>query len=264
MLADRMRVAIPGGLVRDGARRAEAELRALSGHEEERLAFSRGTPLPARVSELLGACASFGEDVRELIAGDRDYLMLELRRMTLGERYLLVVRCPSGGHVFDVEFAADDVTITRNALHAQTHAAEIGGRTMTFRLPTGADQEAVARLPLPAAVDALFERCAISPAASALDPAERELLAAAMERVAPQAALDLDLTCPECGAAFEEPFDPAAFFFRELRDAGHDLLRDVHELARAYHWNEAEILALSRPRRLAYLQLVHDARGASA
>lgn len=34
------------------------------------------------------------------------------------------------------------------------------------------------------------------------------------------------------------------------------MLRDVHTLARAYHWSERDILALPLPRRLAYLALL--------
>lgn len=34
------------------------------------------------------------------------------------------------------------------------------------------------------------------------------------------------------------------------------LFRDVHRLAKTYHWSEAEILRLERPRRHRYLALL--------
>jgi hypothetical protein len=40
------------------------------------------------------------------------------------------------------------------------------------------------------------------------------------------------------------------------------LLRDIHELARAYHWREPDVLQLSHARRKQYLALIaedHDA-----
>ena len=36
------------------------------------------------------------------------------------------------------------------------------------------------------------------------------------------------------------------------------LLRDVHRLARAYHWSEREILSLTLDRRLGYLLLLEE------
>jgi hypothetical protein len=37
---------------------------------------------------------------------------------------------------------------------------------------------------------------------------------------------------------------------------GDRLLEEVHSIARAYHWSEAEILALPLPRRRRYLDLL--------
>ena len=41
-----------------------------------------------------------------------------------------------------------------------------------------------------------------------------------------------------------------------MRDRARELLRDVHRIARAYHWSERDILALTLQRRLAYLLLL--------
>jgi hypothetical protein len=41
------------------------------------------------------------------------------------------------------------------------------------------------------------------------------------------------------------------------------LLREVHELARAYHWSEADILRLDRRRRRRYLALLESDRDAA-
>jgi len=51
------------------------------------------------------------------------------------------------------------------------------------------------------------------------------------------------------------------FFFAELKVNGGTLLRDVHLLARTYHWSQAEILSLSKQRRTDYIALIeaeHD------
>src|SRR4051812_26138235 len=86
-------VALPGG--------STAELRALSGREEEWLARHRDAPSALTVTRLLDACLmaldgaeTTGDVARRLLVGDRDYLILALRRMTLGDGFQGVVACP--------------------------------------------------------------------------------------------------------------------------------------------------------------------------
>jgi Mor family transcriptional regulator len=128
-------------------------------------------------------------------------------------------------------------------------------------LPTGADQEAVLdslQTKPQDRVAALLARC-LEEGARALAAEEQEQVIAAMERLAPQVDLELELTCPECGHQFVLPFDLAAFFLDETRAGAGALLREVHHMALHYHWSEAEILALTRERRRAYLALLGDA-----
>ncbi|MCA8929894.1 MAG: hypothetical protein KDC18_17680, partial [Alphaproteobacteria bacterium] len=80
-------------------------------------------------------------------------------------------------------------------------------------------------------------------------------VAAAVESLDPLAAIVFALTCPECGTAFETPFDPPAFVWQELAAVASRLLWEVDQLARAYGWPEADILALSPLRRRAYLEI---------
>lgn len=69
----------------------------------------------------------------------------------------------------------------------------------------------------------------------------------------PALAMTFALTCPECGAAMDEVFDPAAWLWAEIEDIARGLLREVVRLARAFGWSEAEILAMPRARRALYL-----------
>ena len=63
----------------------------------------------------------------------------------------------------------------------------------------------------------------------------------------------LALTCPDCSAAFAPRFDITACLWADITVSAGRLLNEVDTLARAYHWSEAEILALSPWRRAAYL-----------
>jgi hypothetical protein len=79
-----------------------------------------------------------------------------------------------------------------------------------------------------------------------------------MAELDPQAELLLDATCPECGAAFTAPFDAGQYLEREMKLASEELFTEVHVLALHYHWAEAEILAMPRPRRRRYLDLLAE------
>jgi hypothetical protein len=66
----------------------------------------------------------------------------------------------------------------------------------------------------------------------------------------------LELRCAACGEAWTEPLDVVSFFVAELDVVARNLLAEVHLLARAYGWREADALALPARRRAAYLELI--------
>ena len=259
---------MPGGLVLDDGRRlGRAELRPLTGREEEWVTQHAATPSAHLASKLLSACFVRLEDepvnseiIGKLLAGDRDYLILQLRRMTLGDRFAAVFSCPACKRAMDVEFLAQDISIEPRPQNAVTYTWQ-GPRLVHYRLPNGADQEAVADLPSVEAVEALFARCLINDGDTPLTADERAAVIAEMDCLAPQIDLELDLNCPECGHSFTTPFDCTSFFFSEIRAQSRHLMREVHYLALHYHWSESEILNLQRDRRRGYLALLNETLG---
>ena len=259
---------MPGGLVLDDGRRlGRAELRPLTGREEEWVTQHAGAPSAYLATKLLSACFVRLEDapvnseiVGRLLVGDRDYLILQLRRMTLGDRFAAVFSCPACKRSMDVEFLAQDIAVEPRPQNAAvyTWASDDAQRVVRYRLPNGADQEAVADLSPDEAVEALLARCVIDDGGTPLTIEERAAVIAEMDRLAPQIDLELELNCPECGHSFTTPFDCTAFFFSELRAESRHLMREVHYLALHYHWSEAEILGLQRNRRRGYLALLNE------
>jgi hypothetical protein len=61
--------------------------------------------------------------------------------------------------------------------------------------------------------------------------------------------------CPSCGHVWQALLDIVDFLWKEVAAGAARLLDEVHTLARAYHWPEADILAMSSRRRQAYLEL---------
>ncbi len=266
----RVLVSLPGGLAEAGQWLREAEVRPLTGREEDWLVHNPNAPSALSVTRLLSGClarvgerAATVERIRQMLVGDRDFLMLNLRRLTMGEDFHAVVACPACGKNMDVNFKATDVPIERPAMVEASYELRLAGesgreRTVRFRLPTGADQEAALGVPAQDAAGIILTRCLLDDGGLALNQDERLQLEDAMEGQAPKIELELALSCPECAQEFIFPFDTTAFFLQELRSNGRNLLREIHGLAFCYHWSEAEILNLDRERRRAYLSLLSD------
>jgi hypothetical protein len=294
---------LPGGYVDGrGEVHREVELAPLSGREEELLATRPGpgggarlvTAVLARCVRRLGPTAPVGEVfIRELLVGDRLFLLLKLRELTFGDRVQATVTCPwTGCHrKVDLEFSLRDVAVGEApersglyrtvlspeaatgsrkaaALPAAAAAAATGDREVTFRLPDGGDQEALAALVEEneaAALTGLLARCVTSVGScerpgpeeiAALSPlARREIERAMLER-SPRADLALDMTCAECGRPFTAPFDIEDCFFGELTISRERLGQEVHYLAYHYHWSEREIMDMPRDRRRRYIDVL--------
>ncbi len=77
-----------------------------------------------------------------------------------------------------------------------------------------------------------------------------------MNRADPQADVQLNLSCPSCNHNWQMVFDIVSFFWSEIHTWAQQMLREVHILASAYGWYEADILVMSPSRRQFYLQMV--------
>jgi len=226
------------------------------------------------------------ETARGLSVGDRDALLLHLRRISIGDAMDCQLACPAAdcGQRMDFLLSVDDLLLPPPDAPGPSHevALEVDGGTWTvrFRPPTGVEQEEVAeRLAsegAEAAAARLAESCVervVGPDGGLHEVLPRELLdrlSAAVAEVEPQADLVLRLVCPECGEPFATRLDPAAYFLAELTSDRDRLHRHVHLLAFHYHWSEAEILSLTPRKRRVYLGLLaaelggESARGVAA
>lgn len=119
---------------------------------------------------------------------------------------------------------------------------------------TGAD----VRFRIPLIADLVGGTVADCVCPAGLSPAAARRVDRALEAVAPRLDGDLTGACPACGRSVELRFEPISYVIEELRDASSGLFAQVHELARAYHWSEAAILALDRTRRRGYVSLIRE------
>lgn len=227
----------------------------------------RGRALTERALLLLSrACPDeTREQLLALPIGRRDARLLRLREWTFGPRFVSLARCPACGERLELGFSAADVDAAADDAGLVPAGAELDvaedGWQVKFRLPTSADVAALSD-----GSDAraqLLERCVVDARRNGRSkPANRipaHLLDAVVRRMGeadPQADVHTRLDCPACAHQWDAVFDIVSFFWTEIETWAHRTLRDVHVLASAYGWGEAEILALSPARRQLYLEMV--------
>jgi hypothetical protein len=254
---------MPGGLARpDGTLAREAAFRALDGRTEAALWEARGAASrPAMVTALLAAALetpSGGDAMaRALSVGDRHWLLARLAEHLGRERVWLTGTCATCGAPFDAPADLGALPAKPGGEGYPEAAAEGLDGPILLRAPTGADQEAVAGLDEAAAAAALLARCAPGADVDAWPEEALDRLDAALAELSPEVAGEVATACPACGAACRAALDLAEVVLGALGDP----YEDVHAIAAAYHWSEAEILALPTERRRRYLRLIDRARG---
>ena len=199
-----------------------------------------------------------------LSIGQRDCLILELRRRLAGEVLQCQATCPGCG--IPIAFATQAGAIASlgaSGVAADTVSFELDGREVTARAPTSADVLALGdALAGEDAEHRLAGRCILRLDGTAVPDEERRLTPALMaglnhhlNAIDPLGNLTVGLECPGCARAWEAPFDIASLLWHELELAVRELLREVHWIASAYGWSEADILKLGGRRRI-YLNLI--------
>ncbi len=220
--------------------------------------------LLGRVGQAADGCSV---DWESLAVTDIDAALLRLRQIVFGDWIRADVACPVAGcgKRIDIAFGVNEYLqhhAPRPARGADAGAREgwmrLRATAVSFRLPTGSDQLAVA--PARDPERELIRRCIQPPDVA---PALVRRVENAMERMAPSLAHNLSGQCPECGATVAVYFDPRHFVLRELRGQADFIYEDIHLLAEHYHWSEADILALPRDRRIRYAEIVRMSRSAA-
>jgi hypothetical protein len=285
---------LPGGYWdATGQVHREFELSALTGREEELLAWAGQSQRATVVTEVLSRCVRrLGgispvppEVTRRLLVADRQYLLLHLRRITFGDLVHADLVCPwpDCGAQVSADFPVSQVPVEeppyRAALHSMTLSAQAlatgtdlrGDGEVCFRLPDGSDQEELSDLLAyneAEALTGLLCRCVqrLGPyrppdpeQISGLSALARAEIEEQMRKVAPKVEQAMTAVCVGCGRTFVAPFDVQRFLLGELRTDSQLLYQEVHYLAFHYHWSEREIMELTRDKRRTYIDVLSDA-----
>jgi len=258
---------LPGGLWQETERRRDYRFKPVDGTLEMALseaaseADSTASAVTAALSEALSEVAggpASPDRLRQLCVADRQFLMRQLALRLDAPSAWLSARCRHCDQSFDfhVDFAE---LPTQSAGEAFPRVElEVDGTAWQFRLPNGADQEALAEQP---DIKALLSRCLLQPAIKdAIDDlgdSELEAIDQAMDDASPAVVTEVQADCPHCGKDNRVALNP----YSALNRTEDRLLAEIHQLAMHYHWSERDILMLPRARRNAYLRMIDRARG---
>lgn len=194
--------------------------------------------------------------------GTRDAYLFQLQELLFGPELDTIAACPSCHETLETRFSTADLR-TPQADEARA-SLQVDGFELDYRLPGSDDLLAMVEgTGTDDGANRLLERCVLSARhagsatpASELPLAVVERLQQEMARRDPGADTTVALTCPACGHGFERRFDIGAYLWDELDDWAQRTLGEVHLLAGAYGWSEAQILDLSAARRSHYIALV--------
>jgi hypothetical protein len=162
------------------------------------------------------------------------------------------------------EIAAIELTC---AELAEFNAMRVAGRThvevgaLRLRLPRGLDQ--LHWLAFAQASDTDLARDMLGrlvEGGGALTDGDVVAAERALAEADPLVDFRAETACPECGTALTMEVDLETVSLGRLRRAQRTLLEEVHALASAYHWSEAQIASLPAWRRAEYLALIERRR----
>ncbi|MBD2729689.1 phage baseplate protein [Nostoc sp. FACHB-892] len=231
--------------------------------------WGRNQPSWSRAIKLLAtACPETSIDMlTQLSLGQRDAMLLTLREWTFGSQLVSQVTCPSCGEVLELNFDVADMRVASLSLEPiEKYCLEIADCEVSFRLPNSLDMIAITEHKQPEiSQEILLERCILEAVRGGeylpfqqLPSHVSNAIIAQMAQVDPQANVPIDISCSLCNHQWQSLFDIVAFFWAEINTWGFRVLREVHTLAAAYGWREADVLAMSPRRRQLYLKMVTD------
>lgn len=206
-----------------------------------------------------------------LTIGQRDLCLLKLRELTFGSKLTGVAACPDCEEKVELDFDISDIAADEAKLPDFQDDKAINeipltlpGWELRYRLPTSAD---LVSLPADSsdAKTKLLEACVLAASHEGKSAQAAELpedvVAVLSERIAiedPYLNISLALKCPACSHEWQVMFDIVGYFMSEINFWAMRMMREVHCMASAYGWREADILAMGAFRRQRYLELIGE------
>lgn len=203
-------------------------------------------------------------ELAALSIGERNAGLLKLRREVIGPIIQAIVKCPKCGEPLEFEQNIGEL-LDGYALPAerQFHLA-VGDYSARCRLLDSRDlAQATATGAEAPARQSLIERAVVQMTHRGAPTALADLPEEMVQRIADELAerdrlaeLAIPLACAACDHVWPAILEIVSFLWAELERKARQILADVVTIAHAYSWSEAEIMAMSAPRRKYYLDAI--------
>ncbi|RZJ46873.1 MAG: hypothetical protein EON87_02980 [Brevundimonas sp.] len=202
------------------------------------------------------------DDVADLPLGQRNGLLMQVRRELFGSTLDIRVPCPKCREPVVVEVSIDDILpegwspAGPSAIHLNIGPLQIEARPPRTRDLAGIQpddhSDTTRRVLIERSVLKVLDGAREVPTHD-LDDAAIAVIAEALANADPLADIRLSLECPSCATPWMWRFGIADLLWRELTSKVEGLFDEVHDLAIRYGWSEADILSMTSARRTAYL-----------
>ena len=202
-------------------------------------------------------------ELAALTVGERDARLLALHERLFGGALKSLAECPSCRTRLEFSIDTKDLrgSFVTGGNAAPTELLSEGIRLMFRPLSSQDLQAATLCADVTDARRVLMERCILDAQRDGERLGAADLPEGCIEDLASSvAALDggadmlLDLECVSCRHAWRITLDIVTFLWAEISSLAKRYLNEVHTLAWAYGWREADILAMSPVRRRFYLE----------
>jgi hypothetical protein len=208
----------------------------------------------------LGALPA-GLALNRLTVGQCDARLFRLRRAIFGDVLEAVATCPACGEDVELELSLAELQPDEIDGEVPLGTVAADGFELDYRLPRNEDLRLLAARGDEVDARDLLERCVLeartpdgTPAlAHELPDAVADSVLAAMADSDPGASVQLEVHCP-CGDRWVDELDIRQIVWTDLTDWVGRTLTEVQQLAMAYGWSEADILAIAPWRRRWYLE----------
>jgi hypothetical protein len=188
--------------------------------------------------------------------------LLAITIATHGRELLLHVRCANEQCGEEVELPLDLTLFIQDA-DDEEFEFDVDSKTVTARVPNGTDQQQWMRTQnhsAKALARKLILRVGDRQPANDWDIPEDWLIEfnESLMRHDELMTLKINSNCPFCSREFNCAVDLETQLLVVLSMVQQKILHDVHQIALAYHWSEAEIVRLTPARRNFYLSRIRD------
>lgn len=197
------------------------------------------------------------ESLADWPLGRRNQALTKFYCQCFGPRLRAWTACRNCGQKLEFEMDADLLATGKiSESDALSGLVIFNGRT--FRLPSSRDLALAANETDPSAgAVRIVESCLMEPSETV--HWSNDELSEIGEKFAladPLAEIRVNAPCPECGNDGKETLDLVSFVWTGIEARIRHLLFDIHILASAYGWSEADILSMSKNRRSMYIEMV--------